>query len=127
KFIGIWPTNGSPPLEGIAAYLQTAFCELWLATNNPSRKLRIGTLNRLPLPALPYDWWLRAGQLVHPGRTVVNPRWTEGTGTLIDHTAADPDEWGWFEHVVGVAFGMTTAQLAEVEGYLRDYLTVGRR
>ena len=127
KFIGIWPTAEAPPLCGIAAYLQTAFCELWLATNNPSRKLRIGTLQRLPLPALPADWWDRAAKLGSPGCTVVNPRWSNGTSTLLDDGLTDLDEWLWFEHVVGIAFGMNTTQLTDLEEYLREYLTVGRR
>jgi hypothetical protein len=126
KFIGIWPEGGAPPLLALAAYLQTAFCELWLATNNPSRKLRVGTLQRLPLPALPADWWNRATSLAQPARTSINPRWSGQPLTLLDNDAADVEEWRWFEHVVAVALGMTTAQLTSLEQYLADHLTVGR-
>jgi len=125
KFIGIWLSDDAPPLLGIAAYLQTAFCELWLSANNPSRKLRVGGLARLPIPPLPRDWWDRAASLVRPNRTVTSPRWATSAPSLLD-TGASLDEWDWFERVVAVAFGITTSELAAVEQHLVDQLTVGR-
>lgn len=125
KFIGIWPTEDGPPLLGLAAYLQTSFCELWLASNNPSRKLRVGTLERLPIPALPTDWWERASGLAALGQTVVSPRWRPGAPSLLD-VGPDPNEWQWWEQVVGVALGLTSSQLSDIEQYLHEYLTVGR-
>ena len=126
KFIGIWPTEDAPPIRGLAAYLQTAFCELWLAANNPSRKIRVGILGRLPVPPLPPDWWDRAACLAMPNRTTVSPRWPPRAPTLLDVDTVHDEEWKWFEHVVAVAFGTTTAELAAIERYLREQLTVGR-
>lgn len=126
KFIGIWPAQDALPIGGLAVYLQTAFCELWIATMNPSRKLRIGTLKRLPVPELPKDWWERAARLARPGQTVASPRWLRREPTLLDDAAGDIEEWEWFEHVVAAAFGMSTADLSDVEQYLAEYLTVGR-
>ena len=125
KFIGIWPREHAPPLLGIAAYLQTAFCELWLSANNPSRKLRVGGLGRLPIPPLPRDWWDRAASLASPNRTVVNPRWRPSTPTLLEH-GSPVEEWDWFEHVVAVAFGTTTSELAAVVEHLIEQLNVGQ-
>jgi hypothetical protein len=127
KFVGIRPNADAVPARGLAAYFQTAVCELWLATNNPSRKLRVGTLARLPLPALPTDWWRRAAGLVQPGRTTSSPRWGRREATLLDDGSVDHDDWRWFEHVVAVAFGLSTSELSAIEDYLDEYLTVGRR
>jgi len=118
KFVGLWPKNEAPPLLGLAAFLQTAFCELWFATNNPSRKVRVETLRRLPVPALPEDWWARASRLAAFERTVTNPRSQPPPLTLLEHGTDDAGEWRWFEHVVAVAFGMSTSQLTGLEHYL---------
>jgi hypothetical protein len=127
KFIGVWPHSDAPSVRSLAAYLQTTLPELWLAASNPSRKLRVGTLAMLPIPSLPPDWWQRAGRLAAPDHTTVSPRWTRRAPTLLEgDDGVTDDDWGWFEQVVALAFGASTAQLTAIEQYLDKHLTVGR-
>jgi hypothetical protein len=129
KFVGIWLRADAIPLRGFAAYLQTRFVELWLATNNPSRKLRLVTLKRLPIPKLPPEWWERAANLVPENRIVISPRWRHvGQASLLDEefmgTAAEGG-WAWFEQAVDAAFGVSPSAAPEIEDYLAEYLDVG--
>jgi hypothetical protein len=127
KFIGVWPRGNALPVQALAAYLQTTLPELWLAANNPSRKLRVGTLAMLPIPSLPPDWWQRATRLAAPNHTTVSPRWARRTLTLLERDEGAPDDdWRWFEQVVALAFGASTSQLTAIERYLDKHLTVGR-
>ena len=127
RFIGIWPRPGCPlPLGGLAAYLQTAIVEAWYLSANPSRTLRLGALQRLPIPKLPSAWWRRAMQLVPSHGPAVAPRWMEphdGSVRLFDGRV-DTDEWEWFEEAVLSAFGIP-GRIARLESYLTEHLTVG--
>jgi hypothetical protein len=125
KFIGIWVREDRLPLTALAAYLQTRFVELWLATNNPSRKLRIGTLERLPIPRLTDDWWQRASELIPENQFVISPRWRQSKqASLLEEDLGEipDDDWRWFEDAVEAAFGITATAGGEMDRLLKDYL-----
>ena len=128
KFIGIWMRGTSIPNRGLAAYLQTRFVELWIATNNSSRKLRLNTLERLPIPKLPHEWWERAANLAPENRIVLSPRWLKREqGSLLDQeftATAAHGGWLWFEQTVDAAFGIPPTSAPLIEEYLAEYLDV---
>jgi hypothetical protein len=127
RFTGVWarePTR-QPSLGALAAYLQTSFVELWFASSNPSRTLRIGGLRELPLPRLPGDWWQRAEALCEPDSLTVAPRWRPDSMGQLLPVDRYPGEWSWFEAAVLTAFGIPHAARDEVATYLSEYLGVG--
>lgn len=104
KFAGIWLKDSAPSINAIAAYLQTRFVRVWFDTNNPSRKLRVGTLKALPVPKLPAEWWERAGLLVK-SNTMARPVSYNGDSGFA-FTKNNTKEWSWFDNVVESALGL---------------------
>jgi N-6 DNA Methylase len=128
KFVGIWLEGEPVTLRAMAAYFQTRFAELWFATNNPSRKVRLATLRRLPIPNLPGEWWERAATLVPENQVVLSPRWRhDRQASLLDEEfSAAPAQsgWAWFEQAVEAALGITPSSAPRMEDYLREHLDV---
>jgi hypothetical protein len=126
RFTGVWSRAAGPPsLPALAAYLQTAFVELWFASANPSRTLRIGGLRDLPLPRLPDEWWKRASNLCAPDMLTVAPKWRAQSQEQLLPVDRAIEEWRWFDSVVLAAFGISQSDLESVESYLTEYLDVG--
>jgi putative RNA methylase family UPF0020 len=128
KFIGIWlKEDAGIPLRGLAAYLQTRFAEAWFATFNPSRKARISTLEDLPIPKLPSEWWERATELVQANEIAISPRWVkEGTPDMFRPVQrGSVERWRWFERAVEASFRVDPTQAEEMELSLKA-LTSGK-
>lgn len=130
KFVGIFLSETVDfSIEALAAYLQTRFCDVWFATNNPSRTLRVTILARLPIPDLPREWWARAERLVTPNTLVVAPRWRQPEqpslfeeGLAVD---AKSEDWEWFEAAVEASLGIAAPAAASMSEFLEEYLDVG--
>jgi hypothetical protein len=119
KFVGLWPTSQFN-ITALAAYLQTRFVAIWFDSNNPSRKLRVSILSRLPFPRLPDSWWERASRLatvntvLWPSNHVVSP-------TLFDPAGeSGTSEWEWFNSAVETALHIDVTSRAEMARWLRD-------
>ncbi len=122
KFTGIWPGASALSINSVAAYLQTDFVQIWFATNNPSRKLRIRTLAQLPLPLLPDDWWQRAAALA-PSDRVVRPAGSVPE-LVLKLGGASRTEWEWFNLAVNTALGIDPSSGAAMREWLQSQLSV---
>lgn len=119
KFVGIWPRENEISINAIAAYLQSDFVTVWYATNNPSRKLRVRTLEQLPVPSLTPDWWNRAARLAVSDR-VIRPNPSTDLSSLPLVFEGDSEaEWDWFNTAVNTALGIDPASGAA----MREWLT----
>jgi hypothetical protein len=126
RFTGIWPRENTIPIWGLAAYLQSSLVELWFASTNVSRTLRLSGLAQLPIPPLPLEWWERAGRLVKEGAVVVNPRWRHDSARFdLFSSSARTSDWAWFDSAVFTAFGISPTTADDIVAYLQNYLTVG--
>lgn len=120
KFAGIW-ANQRVPILGLAAYLQTRFVRVWFAVNNPSRKLRIGTLKALPIPKLSSDWWERASGLADWDQVVTATDALEPYETSVSPTNSElVREWEWFNAVVESAFSFDPTVGQSLDDWLRS-------
>jgi hypothetical protein len=129
RFVGVWAREPGvqPSIKALTAYLQTAFAELWFASSNPSRTLKVAGLRGLPIPRLPDEWWERSEALCAPDHLTVSPRWLATGNHLIQLTPhADESEWQWFEAAVLASFGIASTTLEDVSEYLIGFLDVGR-
>lgn len=117
KFAGIWLKGADITLEAIAAYLQTRFARLWFDSNNPSRKLRIKTLEMLPLPKLPAEWWKKAESLAPSNRVVRPPKETPDGLKFSESSLTD---WVWFNSAIETAFGFSPSTKSEIEKWFAD-------
>jgi hypothetical protein len=117
KFAGIWPTEaGGLGIRAIAAYLQTRFARVWFQTNNPSRKLRLGTLLSLPVPKLPAGSWERAAELAPLNRVVRPPKATNGA--LLRFNGGQEREWAWFNASVDAALGLDPVSSSRLDEWI---------
>jgi hypothetical protein len=118
KFTGVWPTSKEVSLTALAAYLQSEFVRVWFTVNNPSRKLRVSTLRRLPVPRLPADWWERASEMATTDR-VTRPESREDDLGL-QSSRSEAAEWRWFNSAINTAFGIGPALGIQLSDWLRD-------
>jgi hypothetical protein len=102
KFAGIWINHKYIDSRALAAYLQTRFARIWFRTYNPSRKLRISTLRKMPVPPLRKEWWSKASNLALPNHVLHPP--SEGDFQIDILKSDKVDKWNSFNKAVESSF-----------------------
>jgi hypothetical protein len=118
KFAGIWIEHEHIDICGLAAYLQSRFARIWFSTYNPSRKLRVSTLKKLPVPPLRKEWWSRASNLVPSGEVVYPP--SRESQLELTQKQVKWEEWESFNKAVESSFEIDPVVSEELREWISE-------